>query len=165
MKFLNTWACLVACLFFSQNSLAEIVQDDKIITAKSSYSFKEACKYLTKRESPLIDFVSISTLNCMGEKKDIEAFCDFKEAANPYYIRALAFKKNNEVRCLSAKKVTIKYKCEKSEDKLCQDSEIGCFHLREKLAKRLSITYSSITDKKFLNCHFEIKRNFLELDI
>lgn len=154
----------MTCLFFAQISFAEIIKDDKLITATSTHSFKEACQYLTKRDSPLIDYVSITAINCMGEKQNIDKFCDYKEAANPYYIRALAFKAGEEIRCLSAKKVTLKYKCEGSRDKLCQDPDIGCFHLREKLAKRLKATHSSLTDNKFLNCHFETGIDLFKLD-
>lgn len=159
-------ACLMTCLFFAQLSHGEIIKDDKTVTARSKFSFEEACEYLTKRKSPLIDYKSITSLSCMGEVKDVAPFCDYKEAANPYFIRAIVLKDKKQVECLSAKKVILKYKCEGAKDKLCLDSEIGCFLLREKLAKRLKTVHESLTDNKtILNCYYEIGFNSMELGL
>lgn len=159
-------ACLTACLFFAQFSQAEIIKDDKTVTGRSTFSWTSACEYLTKRKSPLIDYKSITSLSCMGDIKEVVDFCDYKEAANPYFIRAIVLKDKKQVECLSAKKVILKYKCEGAKDKYCLDSEIGCFMLKEKLAKRLKTVHDSLTDnKKILNCYYEIGSNFMELGL
>lgn len=157
-------ACLMACLFFTQIVSAKIVKDEKTVTGRSTHSFKDVCKFLTKRESPLVEYKSISKLNCMGDIKEVAPFCDYKEAPNPYYIRAIVNKKEKKVECLSAKKVIIKYQCEGKQDKYCIDSEMGCFMLGEKLAKRLKVSHDSKTEEdKYLNCYFEIKQSTFEL--
>lgn len=164
-------ACLLTCLFFVQFANGKILKDDKYITGKSQFSFEEACKYLTKRNSPLIEVSSISVLSCMGAKKEIGKFCDHKEAANPYYIRGILDKKNKKVICLSSKRVIIKYGCEGKKDRFCKDAEIGCFLLKEKLARRLKISHQSLTEidsssqKKALNCYFDIGTNSLDMNI
>ena len=156
----------MTCLFFVKNSQAKIIKDEKSVTGRSVFTYEEVCAQLTKRKSPLIDFKSINSLSCMGEIKEVAPFCDLKEAANPYYIRALVKESEKKVECLSAKKVIIKYACEGNKDKLCLDSEIGCFLLREKLAKRLQTTHDSLTeDKKFLNCYFEIVNKSIGLPL
>ena len=157
-------ACLMTCLFFALSSHATIVKDDKSVTGRKTFTYEEVCENLTKRKSPLIDFKSITSLSCMGEVKAVAPFCDLKEAANPYYIRAIVLEESKKVECLSAKKVVIKYACEGKNDKHCLDSEIGCFMLREKLAKRLQTTHDSFTEnKKYLNCYFEIGKKSIEL--
>ena len=103
------WACLMTCLFFSSALRAKILKDEKTITNISEYSFTEVCKSLTERESALIDFSNISELNCMGQKVDVNKFCDEKEAGNPYYIRAQNDQKKKVVKCISSKKVILKY--------------------------------------------------------
>ena len=164
VKKLTNGACLMACLFFSQFSIAKIVKDEKSVTNRSIHSYKEVCKFLTKRESPLVEFKSISKLNCMGDIKEVAPYCDFKEAANPYYIRAIVNQKRSQVECLSAKKVILKYECGDKNDRYCIDSEMGCFMLGEKLAKRLRIVHDSKTDSdKFLNCYFEPKKSSFKL--
>ena len=165
IKSLKYGACLLACLFFVQNSFAKILKDEKYITGQTEFSFQEVCKFLTKRESPIIEFSNISALNCMGEKKEISKFCDHKEAANPYFIRGIVDKKKRKVVCLSSKRVIIKYGCEGKADQYCKDAEIGCFLLKEKLAKRLKISHQSVTDKKVLNCYFDIGTNSLDMNI
>jgi hypothetical protein len=170
-KSISYRACLLTCLFFVQPATAKILKDDKYITGQSEFSFSEACKYLTKRDSPLIEVANISTLNCMGKKTEIGRFCDHKEAANPYYIRGIVDTKNQKVICLSSKRVIIKYECEGVEDQFCKDAEIGCFLLKEKLARRLKISHQSITNidspskKKALNCYFDIGKNSLDMNL
>lgn len=161
---IRLWACLMTCLFFAISSFATIIKDEKSVTGRKTFSYTEVCENLTKRKSPLIDFKSISSLSCMGEIKQVAPFCDLKEAANPYYIRAIVLQETKQVECLSAKKVVIKYACDGKDDKHCLDSEIGCFMLREKLAKRLQTTFDSFTDnKKYLNCYFEVGKKTIDL--
>ena len=102
----------------------------------------------------------MTTLNCMGEKKNISAFCEEKEAANPYYIRAIVNKKTNKVDCLSSKRVLLKYKCETKNDRYCKDKEIGCYLFKEQLAKRLKISHQSL-NQNILSCYFDIKQKVL----
>ena len=170
-QILKYGACLLACLFFIPISSAKIIKDEKYITGQTEFSFEEACKYLTKRKSPLIDFSSISSLNCMGKKVEVAKFCDYKEAANQYFIRGIVNKTKKRVICLSSKRVIIKYSCEGKKDRFCEDAEIGCFLIKEKLARRLKISHQSLTDSvtpsenKVLNCYFDIGTNSLEMNI
>lgn len=166
MKLKILGACLMTCLFFAQNISAEVIRYDNSVSGSSEFSWSEACKYLTKRESPIIDFESVSHLNCMGVKKSVIDFCDYKEAANPYFARAIVSKKNKTVICQSSKRVILKWKCEGKTDKYCKDPEIGCFLLKEKMARRLKLAHRSLTDKKsYLNCYFDTQKNSLKLNL
>jgi hypothetical protein len=166
MKIKIIWACLTTCLFFVQNLNAEVIRYDNSVTGESKYSWEEACLFLTKRTSPLIDYKSISELSCMGETKQVIDFCDHKEIKNPYFARAIVDKKNRTVRCQSSKRVILKWKCEDQLDKYCKDPEVGCFLLREKMARRLKLAHKSLTDDgKVLNCYFDTQKNSINLNI
>lgn len=159
------WACLWTCLFFVQNSESKIIKDDHYVIGSNEFSWTEVCQKITKRDSPLIEFASISTLDCMGEKVNVAKFCDQVEAANPFYTRALVSKYKRKVICQSAKRVVIKWECEGSQDKYCKDLDIGCFLFKEKLARRLKLVHKSLTEKKFLNCYFDTQKNEMEFNI
>ena len=159
-------ACFITCLFFAQFSEGKLLQDEKSITGETTFSFQEACKYLTKRDSPLIEVHSINQLNCMSEIKDINPFCNHKEAANPYYIRALVDKDSKRIKCLSSKRVILKYQCEGNKDQYCEDQDIGCFLLKEKLAVRLKAVYKNLSKEEgILKCYFDIGGDSLEQNI
>jgi len=147
----------LGCFFFATNLFAQIIKDEKYITGTSEYSFEDVCKFLTNRESPLIDYKSVTSLNCMGKSLKVAPFCEEKEAANPYYIRAVVDKESKKVQCLSSKRVIIKYQCKSKEDTYCKDVEVGCFLFKEQLAKRLKIVHQSLTDQNILNCYFDVR--------
>ena len=156
------WACLWTCLFFVQNSTAKLVKDEHYVIKENLYTWKQVCLDLTKRPSPLIEYKTVSKLDCMGEVLDVIAFCDKKEAANPYFTRAVVDKEKEAVKCQSAKRVIIKWQCEGKQDRYCKDVEIGCFLFKEKLARRLKIVHQSLTDEKVLNCYFGIPNNSID---
>lgn len=116
---------------------------------------------MVPHESPLIEVVSGTELDCMGKKIDVAAFCDKAMVADPYYLRAYVDKDSKEVVCHSGKKVLFKYQCVKLADrKLCETSaKVSCEQMKQKLAKRLDIVHSSVTKNakgiKELNCYFE----------
>ena len=154
----------MTCLFFSLISHAKILQDDHYTTGSNSYSWSEVCKHITKRESPLIEYDSISSLDCMGKKVEVDSFCNEKEAANPYYTRAVV-SKDKKVKCYSGKRVLLKWQCEGKEDKYCKDEEIGCFLMKEKLAKRLSISHQSLDkETQTLKCYFDAQYDIFNLN-
>ncbi len=113
------------------------------------------------KEYPLIEKKSVYELDCMKKIIDVREFCAKKEADNPYLTRAIV--KNNKVFCQSAKRVVVKYECEGNKDKYCNDVEVGCFLIKEKLAMRLKIAHQSLLQNKVLNCHFDIHSSKLEL--
>jgi hypothetical protein len=159
------WACLLVCLFFAQASHAKIIKDEHYITSSYKYSWKEACRFLTKRDSPLIAYKSVDSLDCMGKTVKVISFCDDKQVTNPYFTRAIVSNAKKQVICQSAKRVILKWECEGKEDKYCVDPEVGCFLFKERLARRLKLVHHSITDKKYLNCYFEYQNNKLNLNI
>ena len=160
-KLFITKARLIACLFFASTfSYAKILKDEVSIVDETIYSYDQVCKYLTKRESPLISYSTISKLDCMGKIVEVSKFCDEKTQDDPYYIRAVVSKEKKEVICKSAKRVHIKYECESKNDEICQDKEVGCYLMQEKFAKRLKTDHASLIHrgtKKVLNCHFTPK--------
>ncbi len=142
-------------------SFAHIVQDDVSLTEKSRFPFKTVCSEMVSHDSPLIDVVSGTVLDCMGKKILVGNFCEKKLAADPYYLRAYLDKEAKEAVCVSGKKVLFKYQCVKISDRpLCsQTAKKSCLHIREKLAKRLDLVHASFVKSekgiKQLNCFFE----------
>ncbi len=112
-------------------------------------------------DSPLIDIVSGTQIDCMGRKVEVASFCDRELAADPYYLRAYIDRSKNEVICVSGKKVLFKYLCVKLSDKaMCSaDPMVACEHIQKKLARRLDMVHSSFIRNekgiKQLNCFFE----------
>lgn len=161
-------ARFLTCLFFLLSQAnADLVMDRVKVIDEKIFSYKTVCKKLTKRDSPLITFKSITKLDCMGETVDVSKFCDLKTKNDPYYIRAVVDKENKSVVCKSAKRVQIKYLCNSKRDKLCRDKEVGCYLLQEQLAKRLKTSHASIIidgKQKVLNCHFTPKVNETKLN-
>lgn len=147
---------LVIVFVISANIKAQIIKDDNYITHTNRFNLKEVCHFLTKRESPLIDIQSATQLSCMGKIVNVGKFCEHKESMNDFYSRAIVDKKNKQVLCLSSSRVTVKYKCQKENDKFCSSSEEGCFYFKEKLAKKLSLVHHSLQSKR-LNCYFNQK--------
>ncbi len=157
----SIWACtFCACLFFSFTVNAKVTKDEVYITGENEYTFKEACKLVTKRESPLIEALSVTSLDCMGTAITVSDFCFKKESSNAFYVRAVVDKKNKKVICKSARRVIVKYECDSpSKKKFCDDPQIGCYFLQEKLARRLKVVHSSVLPSsnkshKELNCYF-----------
>jgi len=142
-----------------------MIKDDHIIKDERFYSWEEVCRSLTKRESPLIEYKSISKLDCMGTAVDVMKFCDEKEAANPYFTRAKVDKTTKKVICQSSRRVVLKWECESKSDRYCKDIEVGCFLFKEKLARRLKLVHQSLTDGKYLNCYFDTQVNTMDLNI
>jgi hypothetical protein len=150
-------------LFFilSFSLQASVIQDDVSTTEKATFSFKHVCQKMVAHESPLIEVVSGTELDCMGKKISVAEFCDKELAQDPYYLRAYIDKDLEQVICHSGKKVLFKYQCVKLAEKhLCEASaKLSCLLIKEKLAKRLDLIHSSHTQNpkgiKELNCYFE----------
>lgn len=159
--FLINRARFITCLFFlSFSAHAKIIKDEVTVIEEKLFSYREVCKKLTKRDSPLMSYHSISKLDCMGDIINVGDFCDKQTQEDPYYVRAIINKKSQKVVCKSATRVRIKYECESKSDKFCEDKEIGCYLFQEKLAKRLKTAHSSLISsgkKRILNCHFTPK--------
>ncbi len=142
-------------------AFAHIIQDDVSVTEKSRHSLKQVCTKMGFVDSPLIDIVSGTQIDCMGRKVEVASFCDRELAADPYYLRAYIDRSKNEVICVSGKKVLFKYLCVKLSDKaMCSaDPKVACEHIQKKLARRLDMVHSSFIRNekgiKQLNCFFE----------
>jgi len=151
----------IAFLLIPLIAFSNVVQDDVSTINKINFSLKFVCHKMVKHESPLIEVVSRTELDCMGKTVDVGAFCDKELAADPYYLRAYVNLSAKEVVCHSGKKVIFKYQCVKLKDKkLCESSaKASCIQIKMKLAKRLDIVHSSFTKNekgiKELNCYFE----------
>ncbi len=143
-------------------SFAHIVQDDVTIVNKFPHKFYEVCKQSGYPDSPLIDVVSGTEIDCMGRKVDVSEFCDKSLAADPYYLRAFIDKMKNEVVCITGKKVIFRYQCVKLSDRaICsKNARDSCTDVHKRLARRLELIHASYirTDKgiKQLDCFFEL---------
>lgn len=144
-------------LGFSSPLFSKIIQDDITSLDKKRFSFETVCKAITKRDSPLISKKNIHELDCMGSRVKVSKFCEKELIMDPYYLRAYVDDKS--VVCVSGKKVSLKYECEKKNDPYCLDKNIGCDLIQEAFALRLRTTYTSLLqnlDKKsILHCIFE----------
>lgn len=146
---------------FSFITFAGVVRDEVTVTEKSSFPFKTVCQKMVSHESPLIEVVSGSVIDCMGKKVDAGDFCDKELAHDPYYLRGLVDEDSQKVICQSGKKVLFKYQCVKLSDaELCRaQAKPSCQVIQTKLARRLDLVHFSFTKNsvgiKELNCHFE----------
>jgi hypothetical protein len=142
-------------------SQASVIQDDVSTTEKNRFPFKTVCQKMVSHESPLIEVISGTILDCMGKKVDVIQFCDKQMAQDPYFLRGYVDELSKEVVCHSGKKVIFKYQCVKLTDKRLCDSapKISCQEIQKKLARRLEIVHASVTKTekgiKELNCYFE----------
>lgn len=152
MKKLNIWAHVICMCLISSNSYSKISKFDVYQVAKKEFTLGDVCQTLLKKNYPLIQAHSQSQVDCMSTIVDVTTFCETKLAADPYLIRG--FVENAKAYCQSATRVILKYSCESKSDEYCKDSSIGCYKLKDKLAKRLKTVHHSIIDKKELNCYF-----------
>jgi hypothetical protein len=148
-------------LLFPLALYAHVIQDDVTITSRDNFSFKAVCAKMVSHESPLIETVSGTEIDCMGKKVKATHFCDKQMAADPYYLRGFVDETKKEIICESGKKVIFKYLCVKLTDReLCgSDAKESCKIVKDKLAKRLDNVHASFTKNekgiKQLNCYFE----------
>ena len=152
---------IFAILLLPLFAFSNVIQDDVSTTDKIRFSFKTVCQKMVTHETPLIEIVSGTVLDCMGKKIDVGNFCDKEMAADPYYLRAYVDRESKEVVCHSGKKVLFKYQCVKLSDRILCDSkaQVSCQQMKQKLAKRLDLVHASIIKNekgiKELNCYFE----------
>jgi hypothetical protein len=152
---------IFAILLLPLFAFSNVIQDDVSTTDKFRFPFKTVCQKMVTHESPLIEIVSGTVIDCMGKKVDVGNFCDKEMAADPYYLRAYVDRESKEVVCHSGKKVLFKYQCVKLSDRILCDSkaQASCQQMKQKLAKRLDLVHASIIKNekgiKELNCYFE----------
>jgi hypothetical protein len=141
-------------------SYAKVLKDDLYLLSTKEFTFKYVCQKMIGKVYPLIESKNISEVDCMKEVVNVTKFCEKELVEDPYLARGKVV--DNKVQCVSSSRVIFKYECDKGES-LCDDHEIGCFQVKEKLATRLQINHSSITDKNILNCYFS--KNSIDLDL
>ena len=152
---------IFAILLLPLFAFSNVIQDDVSTTDKIRFPFKTVCQKMVTHETPLIEIVSGTVIDCMGKKIDVGNFCDKEMAADPYYLRAYVDRESKEVVCHSGKKVLFKYQCVKLSDRILCDSkaQASCQQMKQKLAKRLDLVHASIIKNekgiKELNCYFE----------
>lgn len=152
---------MVFFLFLISISYAGVIKDDVSVTDRVSFSWKTVCTKMVSFDSPLIEPVSGTEIDCMGKKVNVTDFCEKEMAHDPYFLRGYVNEASKEVVCQSGKKVIFKYQCVRLADKrICgQTAEISCKEIRQKLARRLDIVHQSFTKNekgiKELNCYFE----------
>jgi hypothetical protein len=142
-------------------ALAHVIQDDVTVTEKTRYSLKSVCSKSGHPDSPLIEVISGTTIDCMGRRIDAADFCDREHAADPFYLRAVLNADRQEVICVSGKKVIFRYLCVKLTDRaLCSRSaDYACGYIKGKLARRLDIVHAAFLKNEKgiqqLNCFFD----------
>ncbi len=152
---------MVFFLFLISISYAGVIKDDVSVIDRVLFSWKAVCTKMVSFDSPLIEPVSGTEIDCMGKKVNVTDFCEKEMAQDPYFLRGYVNEASKEVVCQSGKKVIFKYQCVRLADKrICgQTAEISCKEIRQKLARRLDIVHQSFTKNekgiKELNCYFE----------
>jgi hypothetical protein len=152
---------MIFAILFPLFAFAHIIQDDISVLEKSRHSLNYVCSKSGYPDSPLIEVVSGTKIDCMSKKVDVGDFCARELAADPYYLRGYVDKNKQEVVCVSGKRVLFKYLCVKLSDReLCSSgAERACAYIKRKLAYRLDTVHSAfITNPKGikqLNCFFE----------
>lgn len=155
-----TSSMIFVLLLFPLLASSHVVRYDVSITEKASFSFQTVCTKSYKVESPLIEVLSGSEIDCMGRKTNATDFCARELSHDPYLLRGEVDAVKRQIHCTSGRKAHLKYQCVKLSDRaLCQDAKRGCQEMQRKLARRLDIVHSSVTknDKGIseLNCYFE----------
>lgn len=150
-------ATFISFLFLFPNVCwGKVLSDDISEISLETFSLKQFCQEMVPHPAPLIEIKSIAVVDCMGKKVKVSDFCLKKMTTDPYYLRGYA--RNNQVECLSGKKVIFKYACKKN-DSLCKaDARSACTQLKSKLAYRLDLVHHSLISKdsfKQLNCFYE----------
>lgn len=152
---------LILFLLIPFLSFGHVIQDDVSVVEKAPFSLETVCRKMVPGDSPLIDIVSGTTIDCMGRKVEVAGFCERAMASDPYYIRAWVDQEKKQAICESGKKVLFKYLCVKLKDRqICNGKpKESCLNLREKIAKSLDLVHSSEVKNekgiKQLNCFFE----------
>jgi hypothetical protein len=151
---------LSMCLLLTLPIHAKLLKHEVFQISKKEFSFKHVCKTMLKKEYPLIQVHSTSKLDCMSQLVDAGKFCDKELADDPYLVRGFVDRKDKKVKCQSGRRVIVKYDCTKGPGQYCDDSSIGCYYIKEKLARRLKVSHHSLTGngrgKKELNCYFSL---------
>ena len=115
---------MIFAALFPLLSLAHVLQDDVSSVSKSRFSFSTVCQKMVAHESPLIEPLSGTELDCMGKKVQVSDFCEKELAQDPYYLRGWVDADTKEVVCQSGKQVIFKYLCVKLADRqLCERPE------------------------------------------
>lgn len=140
-------------------AFAGIVKNEVYLQSEKKFSFKEVCHKMVGKNTPLIEKISQSLIDCMGKKISARKFCEETFKDNPYFARGFVEKNSKLVNCQLATKVLVKYQCKKKDDNYCEESDLGCEGLKTYLAVNLKTTYHSFltnpTGEKFLSCYFE----------
>lgn len=146
---------------------AKIIQHDVYqVSKKKTFSLKEVCKTMLKKDYPLLQAHSASKVDCMSKLVDSIDFCEKKFPEDPYLVSGVVDSKEQKVICQSARRVVVKYSCENGDEMFCQNSNLGCDLIKSKLARRLDLSHHSLLHtldgKKELNCYFSVN-NFKDL--
>jgi hypothetical protein len=150
-----------AILFFPVLAFSHIIQDDVTVLERTRHSLKSVCSKSGYPDSPLVDVVSGTTIDCMGRKVEVGDFCDRELAGDPYYLRALVNADRQEVVCVSGKKVLFRYLCVQLTDRALCSRPAGdaCAQIKRKLARRLDVVHAAFVNNekgiKQLNCFYE----------
>lgn len=152
---------MVFFLFLISLAHSGVIRDEVAVTDKVSFTWKSVCARMVSHESPLIEPVSGTEIDCMGKKVNVSDFCEKELAHDPYYLRGYVNETAKEVVCQSGKRVSFKYQCVRLSDKrLCgRPAKASCEEIRHKLARRLDLVHHSFTTNakgvRELNCYFE----------
>lgn len=144
-----------------QEAKASLAQFDVLGSEKVAFEFKAVCEKMGIKEAPIVTIPTINTLDCMGTSISVLEFCLKDFAKEKKFIRAFVDKTNKQVICEKGSRVTLKYECEKKDDKRCIDSEIACFDLKKTLAYNLPLFHHSIIPNKtnkVVSCIFDLEK-------
>jgi hypothetical protein len=137
-------------LLLSLTLHAKVLLDEVSVTDKATFSFNTVCDALVTHETPLIEALSGTELDCMGKKVSVAEFCEKELIQDPYYLRG--YIKDQKVVCLSGKKVLFKYVC---GEYCLNTATASCEAIKHKLARRLDLVHASFVKHKQLNCFYE----------
>lgn len=143
----------------SINVFSGLTQYDVYGSNKFYYSFRQICEHY-KSGLSLIENPKTNIIECMGQQFDVQSFCQEKFSNDKQYARAYVLKNEEKVICQTAKRIVLKYKCNRnSTSAFCRDAKSGCESMKNALARNLDIIHSALIKRddqsKDLNCYYD----------
>lgn len=146
---------------------AEVIKNETTSLRRPSFSFADVCKYMGQNETLLIDEIGPGNLDCMGQKINLNDFCQKKEKSlelgheNLALARGIIDSLSQNVICEKAKTVSFSFKCRpKDLNDLCLSASFGCEKVQKLYAVNLEISHRSLIEQeqgKILSCYFVSK--------
>lgn len=137
---------------------AKLTKYEVTNSKKRIFEFKEVCREMGHKNLIMVDSLSKSKVDCMGNFIKVSDFCAHKYKDSPYLLRGYVDIRKKKVVCHSGENVIVSVSCDKRDGKLCRKKKQGCEKLRSIFAKRHHEIHNSLvkndSGQNILSCYF-----------